>query len=46
MLLEVARSGRFIRAAEVLGRNHVTVSRRIANLGTVGGKLLVRAGAG
>ncbi|MFJ8794343.1 LysR family transcriptional regulator [Streptomyces sp. NPDC102462] len=47
ILLEVARSGRFSRAAEALGINHVTVSRRIAALEqAVGGKLLLRSASG
>ncbi|WP_327313533.1 LysR family transcriptional regulator [Streptomyces sp. NBC_01235] len=47
VLLEVARSGRFSRAAESLRVNQVTVSRRIAALErAVGGKLLVRAASG
>lgn len=47
VLLAVSRSGQFTRAAETLGLNHVTVSRRIAALErAVGGKLLVRAGGG
>ncbi|KUO05548.1 LysR family transcriptional regulator [Streptomyces caeruleatus] len=47
VLLEVARSGRFSRAAETLGVNQVTVSRRIAALEhAVGGKLLVRSASG
>ncbi|WP_308818726.1 LysR family transcriptional regulator [Pseudonocardia alni] len=47
VLLEVARSGRFTRAAETLGLNHVTVSRRVAALErALGGKVLVRATGG
>ncbi|WP_425839304.1 LysR family transcriptional regulator [Streptomyces fractus] len=47
VLLEVARSGRFSRAAETLRVNQVTVSRRITALErAVGGRLLVRAAAG
>lgn len=47
VLLEVARCGKFTRAAETLGLNHVTVSRRIAALEhAAGGKVLVRAGSG
>ncbi|MFI7294887.1 LysR family transcriptional regulator [Streptomyces sp. NPDC050121] len=47
VLLEVARSGRFSRAAESLRVNQVTVSRRIAALErAVSGKLLVRAASG
>ncbi|MFD6058272.1 MULTISPECIES: LysR family transcriptional regulator [Rhodococcus] len=47
VLLEVARSGRFNRAAETLGINHVTISRRISALErTMGGKLLARSNGG
>jgi DNA-binding transcriptional LysR family regulator len=47
ILLTVARSGRFTRAAETLGLNHVTVARRISALErSLGGKLLVRTGSG
>ncbi|MGY0499353.1 LysR family transcriptional regulator [Nocardia sp. FBN12] len=47
MFLEVAREGRYTRAAEKLGLSHVTISRRIAALErTVGGKLLLRVPGG
>ncbi|WP_252342202.1 LysR family transcriptional regulator [Rhodococcus sp. 14-2483-1-2] len=47
VLLEVGRSGRFTRAAEVLGLAHTTVSRRIAALERdVGGRLLSRVAGG
>jgi DNA-binding transcriptional LysR family regulator len=47
ILLTVARSGRFTRAAEALGLNHVTVARRISALErALGGKLLTRSGSG
>ncbi|MGW5150478.1 LysR family transcriptional regulator [Rhodococcus koreensis] len=47
IFLEVSRSGRFTRAAETLGLNHVTVSRRIGALErAMGGKLLIRSNAG
>lgn len=47
VLLEVAKGGRFTRAAETLGLNHVTVSRRFAALERApGGKVLVRAAGG
>jgi DNA-binding transcriptional LysR family regulator len=47
VLLEVTRTGRFTRAAENLGINHVTVSRRIAALEkALGGKVLTRAAGG
>jgi DNA-binding transcriptional LysR family regulator len=45
--LTVARLGRYTAAAEVLGVNHSTVSRRIAALEeAMGGRILVRTGAG
>ncbi|WP_036283955.1 LysR family transcriptional regulator [Microbacterium luticocti] len=45
--LAVARLGRYTAAAEVLGVNHSTVSRRIAALeDAMGGRVLVRTGAG
>lgn len=45
--LAVARLGRFVAAAEVLGINHATVSRRIATLEkSLGGRLLVRTASG
>ncbi|AHH19840.1 transcriptional regulator, LysR family [Nocardia nova SH22a] len=47
VFLEVAHSGRFTRAAERLGLNHVTISRRIATLErALGGKLLLRQPGG
>lgn len=47
VLLEVARSERFSRAAEKLGLNHVTVSRRISALErALGGKVLLRVPGG
>lgn len=46
-LLAVARLGRYTAAAEVLGVNHSTVSRRIAALETaLGDRVLVRSTAG
>lgn len=45
--LAVARLGRYTAAAEVLGLNHSTVSRRIAALeDAMGGRTLVRGAAG
>ena len=45
--LSVARLGRYTAAAEVLGVNHSTVSRRIAALETaMGGRVLVRTTGG
>ncbi|MBO0680856.1 LysR family transcriptional regulator [Mycolicibacterium sp. S2-37] len=47
VLLAVGRSGRYTTAAEELGLNHTTISRRIATLEqSVGGRLLVRAAGG
>lgn len=47
VLLAVARSGRFTTAAEALGLNHTTVSRRIASLETtLAGRVLSRTGSG
>ncbi len=47
MLLAVARSGRFVSAAEELGLNHTTISRRIAALEqTLGGRVLTRVAGG
>ncbi|WP_422744452.1 LysR family transcriptional regulator [Mycobacterium sp. WMMD1722] len=47
VLLAVGRSGRFTTAAEELGINHTTISRRIAALErSVGGRLLSRAAGG
>lgn len=47
VLLAVARSGRFTTAAETLGLNHTTVSRRIAALeAALGGRLLARSPGG
>lgn len=47
MLLAVARSGRFTAAAESLGVNHTTVSRRLGVLERrLGGRLLARAPGG
>lgn len=46
-LLAVARLGRYTAAAEVLGVNHSTVSRRIAALeDAMGGRMLVRGAGG
>ena len=45
--LAAARLGRYTAAAEVLGVNHSTVSRRIASLeDAMGGRVLVRTAAG
>ena len=45
--LSVARLGRYTAAAEVLGVNHSTVSRRITALETaMGGRVLVRTAGG
>ncbi|MFI6367269.1 LysR family transcriptional regulator [Nocardia sp. NPDC050630] len=47
VLLAVGRSGRFVSAAEELGINHTTISRRIAALEqTLGGRVLTRATGG
>nr|WP_261768538.1 LysR family transcriptional regulator [Rhodococcus sp. B10] len=44
VLMEVARTGRFTRAAETLGLNHTTISRRIKAVEvSLGGRVLVRA---
>lgn len=45
VLLAVGRSGRYTTAAEELGINHTTISRRIAALEqAIGGRVLTRAG--
>ena len=45
--LAAARLGRYTAAAEVLGVNHSTVSRRIASLeDAMGGRVLVRTASG
>ncbi|WP_228829707.1 LysR family transcriptional regulator [Nocardia beijingensis] len=47
VLLAVGRSGRFVTAAEELGINHTTISRRIAALEqTLGGRVLTRVAGG
>ncbi|BBY26151.1 LysR family transcriptional regulator [Mycolicibacterium sediminis] len=47
VLLAVARSGRYVTAADELGINHTTISRRVATLEqSLGGRLLVRVGGG
>ena len=47
VLLAVGRSGRFVTAADELGINHTTISRRIAALEqSVGGRLLARSAGG
>ena len=47
VLLAVGRSGRFVTAAEELGINHTTISRRIAALEqSMGGRLLARVAGG
>ena len=47
ILLAVSRSGKFTTAAQALGLNHTTVSRRIAALEKVlGGRVLARAAGG
>ncbi|MCK0176841.1 LysR family transcriptional regulator [Mycolicibacterium sp. F2034L] len=47
VLLAVGRSGRYTTAAEELGLNHTTISRRIAALEeSIGGRLLVRSAGG
>lgn len=46
ILLAVGRTGRYVLAAETLGLNHTTVSRRIAALEqTIGARVLTRVGA-
>lgn len=47
VLLAVGRSGRFVSAADELGINHTTISRRIAALEeTLGGRVLTRVTGG
>lgn len=47
VLLAVGRTGRFVTAAEELGLNHTTISRRIAALEyAIGGRLLARVSGG
>src|SRR5881227_3239496 len=47
VLLAVGRSGRYSTAAEELGLNHTTISRRIAALEqSIGGRVLARVGSG
>lgn len=47
ILLAVGRTGRYISAAEALGVNHTTISRRIAALEqAIGTRVLTRVGAG
>ena len=47
VLLAVGRSGRYVTAAEELGINHTTISRRIAALErSIGGRLLARVAGG
>jgi DNA-binding transcriptional LysR family regulator len=47
ILLAVGRSGRFVTAADELGINHTTISRRIAALEqSIGGRLLARSAGG
>ena len=47
VLLAVGRSGRYTTAAEELGLNHTTISRRIAALEqSIGGRVLARVGGG
>lgn len=47
VLLAVGRSGRFTAAADSLGVNHTTVSRRIASLEkSLGGRVLVKTSGG
>lgn len=47
VLLAVARTGRYNTAAEQLGVNHTTISRRIAALeATLGGRVLAKSGNG
>jgi DNA-binding transcriptional LysR family regulator len=47
VLLAVGRSGRYVTAADELGMNHTTISRRIAALErSLGGRVLARAPGG
>lgn len=47
ILLAVGRAGRYVTAAEELGINHTTISRRIAALEqSIGGRLLARSAGG
>jgi DNA-binding transcriptional LysR family regulator len=47
VLLAVGRSGRYTTAADELGLNHTTISRRIAALEqSIGGRVLARVGGG
>src|ERR1700755_3576079 len=47
VLLAVGRSGRYNTAAEELGLNHTTISRRIAALeSSIGGRVLARVSGG
>lgn len=47
VLLAVGRTGRFNTAADDLGVNHTTISRRIASLEkSLGGRVLVKAAGG
>jgi DNA-binding transcriptional LysR family regulator len=47
VLLAVGRSGRYVTAADELGLNHTTISRRIAALErSIGGRLLARSAGG
>ena len=47
VLLAVGRSGRYVTAAEELGINHTTISRRVAALEqSIGGRLLARSAGG
>ncbi len=47
VLLAVGRTGRFNTAADDLGLNHTTISRRIASLEkSLGGRVLVRSSGG
>lgn len=46
-LLAVARTGRYVAAADLLGVNHTTVSRRVANLErALGGPVLAKVASG
>jgi DNA-binding transcriptional LysR family regulator len=46
ILLAVGRTGRYVQAAEALGVNHTTISRRIAALEqAIGARVLTRVGA-